>query len=425
MRTPKLLGDPDAKKRRIAALDNDNSISLRDYIQWCGTSLPEGVTLPEFDPYDGGRTAKGLVVLSYPGPASESGFVSSENPDSTAANLSRYLDYAGIDRKDIVIWNLVPWFTPESQRTFTKMEMEKGSECLSKLINSLPQVKSVLLVGKLAQGYTELENALDTVKYFHSPHISQQSINITKSFEEIEKVFERFSDSIDDGRRTWTKEELKASLYCYIEMQQKSLRGEGFNKARYYETLSQKFGRSAKAFEYRMQNFSYVFSILGRVWVPGLKPAKNVGSNMLATIMELIEEIEGPLSSIPDLPISKVPRGNSKPKGNRKPKSTSVIVRQYERDQEIVAWVLEHSGGKCELCEKLAPFKRVDGSPYLEVHHVVRLADQGPDVIENAVALCPNCHRELHFSIESERLKALLYSKVRRLEVPSVSSIDC
>ncbi len=41
-------------------------------------------------------------------------------------------------------------------------------------------------------------------------------------------------------------------------------------------------------------------------------------------------------------------------------------------------------------------FEREDGSP-LEVHHVIRLADGGSDTINNSVALCPNCHRELHF----------------------------
>ncbi len=41
-------------------------------------------------------------------------------------------------------------------------------------------------------------------------------------------------------------------------------------------------------------------------------------------------------------------------------------------------------------------FEREDGSP-LEVHHVIRPADGGSDTINNSVALCHNCHRELHF----------------------------
>lgn len=42
-------------------------------------------------------------------------------------------------------------------------------------------------------------------------------------------------------------------------------------------------------------------------------------------------------------------------------------------------------------------------SPFLEVHHVVPLADGGVDELGNAAALCPMCHRELHFG--RDRLK--------------------
>lgn len=48
-------------------------------------------------------------------------------------------------------------------------------------------------------------------------------------------------------------------------------------------------------------------------------------------------------------------------------------------------------------CNSEAPFiRRTNGSPYLEVHHKTPLAEDGEDTVENAIALCPNCHRELH-----------------------------
>ena len=50
--------------------------------------------------------------------------------------------------------------------------------------------------------------------------------------------------------------------------------------------------RSEKSFEYRMQNISFVFAELGREWVSGLKPAKNVGSNVFEKILEIIKKIE-------------------------------------------------------------------------------------------------------------------------------------
>ncbi len=42
------------------------------------------------------------------------------------------------------------------------------------------------------------------------------------------------------------------------------------------------------------------------------------------------------------------------------------------------------------------PFLDVEGKPYLEVHHIKWLSKGGADSIENAIALCPNCHSKMH-----------------------------
>jgi 5-methylcytosine-specific restriction endonuclease McrA len=79
------------------------------------------------------------------------------------------------------------------------------------------------------------------------------------------------------------------------------------------------------------------------------------------------------------------------------PKSITATTIIFERNPDVVAEVLFRAKGICQNCNKPAPFKRrSDGTPYLEVHHVVPLSNGGEDKIENAVALCPNCHRERH-----------------------------
>ena len=90
----------------------------------------------------------------------------------------------------------------------------------------------------------------------------------------------------------WSDAELEASVRSYLEMKDKELNGIKFTKVDYYRDLSKKFGRSEKSFEYRMQNISFVFSQLGREWVTGLKPAKNVGSHVFGKIDEIIDRIE-------------------------------------------------------------------------------------------------------------------------------------
>ena len=80
------------------------------------------------------------------------------------------------------------------------------------------------------------------------------------------------------------------------------------------------------------------------------------------------------------------------------PETYLTTVKSYNRNPDVIAEVLFRANGICEKCGKEAPFKRAsDGTPYLEVHHKKRLADGGEDTVGNAIAVCPNCHRELHF----------------------------
>lgn len=70
----------------------------------------------------------------------------------------------------------------------------------------------------------------------------------------------------------------------------------------------------------------------------------------------------------------------------------------FNRNPYMVAEVLERANGKCEFCKQVAPFNRVsDGTPFLEVHHILSLSDGGKDIVNNAIALCPNCHRGAHY----------------------------
>jgi 5-methylcytosine-specific restriction protein A len=82
----------------------------------------------------------------------------------------------------------------------------------------------------------------------------------------------------------------------------------------------------------------------------------------------------------------------------KKPSKVLATVAVYERNADVIAEVLLRANGTCERCGNSAPFlRKSDGSPYLEVHHKVRLADGGDDTVENAIAICPNCHRRAHF----------------------------
>jgi 5-methylcytosine-specific restriction protein A len=73
-----------------------------------------------------------------------------------------------------------------------------------------------------------------------------------------------------------------------------------------------------------------------------------------------------------------------------------VVTEVYERDSIVSEYAKRKADGICQLCNQPAPFRNLDGEPYLETHHIEWLSNDGKDLIENTVALCPNCHRKMH-----------------------------
>lgn len=101
------------------------------------------------------------------------------------------------------------------------------------------------------------------------------------------------------------------------------------------------------------------------------------------------------------------------PAGNPSPRRGLAKVVAFFRNPLVVAYTQARANGKCELCRTFAPFKKPDGTPYLETHHIVPLAEGGPDTTENCAAVCPNCHRALHYAENRQELARKLKSQKR------------
>ncbi len=74
----------------------------------------------------------------------------------------------------------------------------------------------------------------------------------------------------------------------------------------------------------------------------------------------------------------------------------AALVNQHVRNSQFRRDVLDAASGICDACQNRI-FRKPGGEWFLEVHHMAWLSEGGLDIIENMVALCPNCHRQEHF----------------------------
>lgn len=96
--------------------------------------------------------------------------------------------------------------------------------------------------------------------------------------------------------------------------------------------------------------------------------------------------------------------------------STKQVARMTSiRSLAIRLYALKRSNGICEGCKSPAPFQSKDG-PFLEVHHLLRLSDGGPDEPKNIIALCPNCHRRVHLSLDGDNYNKKLIKLIKKIE---------
>lgn len=88
----------------------------------------------------------------------------------------------------------------------------------------------------------------------------------------------------------------------------------------------------------------------------------------------------------------------------------------FIRSQLLRDYAKKRASGVCELCAKPGPFVVATGERFLEVHHILRLADDGPDAPENVAALCPNCHRAAHHAIDADQIRRTLVELIANKE---------
>jgi hypothetical protein len=121
-------------------------------------------------------------------------------------------------------------------------------------------------------------------------------------------------------------------------------------------------------------------------------------------------ELEKIVEALLDIPNLAEPKGVDKPKVK-----TQNNISSIERDPKVKAWVIQQANGKCEYCQETG-FIKDNGRHYMEAHHLRPLAEHGSDTTRNTVAVCPNCHKKLHFAECREKIRTELIQQIPRLK---------
>lgn len=202
---PKLFKEKSAVTARLLELEEPHIVSLTKFVKDLRGTKGNGFSIPHFDPWDGGINAELLYLLEAPGPkARDSGFVSLNNFDETAKNFFELNAKAGVARKRIAIWNIVPWYVGSDSRIrpVNSADIADGIESLSLLLQLFPHLRAIALIGSKAKKATvHIEKIIPTVKIFTAPHPSPMFINRKKENETFLlnrlKEIQAFLDSSD------------------------------------------------------------------------------------------------------------------------------------------------------------------------------------------------------------------------------------
>lgn len=121
-----------------------------------------------------------------------------------------------------------------------------------------------------------------------------------------------------------------------------------------------------------------------KVWIFPVKP-----------VIDIVVDEDPDPADVVAMPVKQLLLSSKSIEGKKhEPKVSEITV--FHRNPYLKEAVKRVAEGKCQFCGKDAPFVDNYGQPYLEEHHVKKLADGGTDTSDNVVAICPNCHRRIH-----------------------------
>jgi uracil-DNA glycosylase len=185
----KVLGDPACVRLRASRLDEPHVRPLTALVERMRRQARRP-DVPWFDPDSAGVHASVLLLLEAPGRRAAgtassrgSGFVSPDNDDVTAHNLALALHEAGLDRSDVLVWNIVPWFigSDTSVRAARSADLIEARPWLDELLALLTRLRVVVTLGRNAergwQSYLASGGSSHDLVSLAGPHPSPKVLN--------------------------------------------------------------------------------------------------------------------------------------------------------------------------------------------------------------------------------------------------------
>ncbi len=199
---PRLFRNPNEVEQREAEIFSNNVAPLNTWVSELKIRLGSDAIVPWFDPQDGGCEAQILWLLEAPGPKATrerggSGFVSCNNNDGTAQNTWETREEAGVSRKLVVHWNVIPYYLGSSTkiRAHNLNDIAAAGPLLIELLNLLPRLQVIILGGEAArkvwQDFAPVHTALHIIK---CPHPSPTNLNTRPGNREL--VIKAWQDAL-------------------------------------------------------------------------------------------------------------------------------------------------------------------------------------------------------------------------------------
>ena len=182
-----------------------------------------------------------------------------------------------------------------------------------------------------------------------------------------------------------------------------------------FKALGKKKGKS------QGQLYMGEFACSGHSWIKGPDHKGNERDLIVFQLIPVdrIDDNELEQSEIGCMPHSLAPARKAAIEAMSSPDTSNVSTAPrniYKRSAQVKNYVLIRANGHCESCGNEAPFIRKNGLPYLEPHHINRLSDGGLDHPMYVGAVCPSCHREIHYGISGAEKNEQLRRYVEQRE---------